>query len=80
MANIIAVLPGKRREAIGLLSHYDSAPEAPGAADDGIGVAVSLETARVLAAHGDRTWSLLVLVTDGEEVGAHGCGGADDRP
>ncbi len=72
VANIIAVLPGKRREAIGLLSHYDSAPEAPGAADDGIGVAVSLETARVLASHGDRTWSVLVLVTDGEESGLMG--------
>ncbi|MEN3336932.1 MAG: hypothetical protein V7647_608 [Acidobacteriota bacterium] len=71
VSNIIAVLPGKRSEAIGLLSHYDSAPESPGAADDGLGVAVSLEAARVLAAR-DRTWSVLVLVTDGEESGLMG--------
>jgi hypothetical protein len=71
VSNIIAVLPGKRSEAVGLLSHYDSSPESPGAADDGLGVAVSLEAARVLASR-DRTWSVLVLVTDGEESGLMG--------
>ena len=72
VSNIIAVLPGRRPEAIGLLSHYDSAPESPGAADDGLGVAVSLEAARVLAARSDRQWTTLVLVTDGEESGLMG--------
>jgi hypothetical protein len=80
VANIIAVLPGKRSEAIGLLSHYDSSPESPGAADDGLGVAVSLEAARVLASRRDRTWSVLVLVTDGEESGLMGAAAlATDR-
>jgi hypothetical protein len=72
VANIIGVLPGKRSEAVGLVSHYDSAPDSPGAADDGVGVAVSLEAARVLAARADRMWSVLVLVTDGEEAGLMG--------
>src|SRR3954468_8176911 len=31
VANIIGVLPGKRSEAVGLVSHYDSAPDSPGA-------------------------------------------------
>src|SRR5688572_13093113 len=53
VANIIAVLPGAKPEAIGLVSHYDSVPESPGAADDALGVAVSLEAARVLAARAD---------------------------
>lgn len=80
VANIIAVLPGTRREAIGLLSHYDSSPESPGAADDALGVAVSLEAARVLAARQHRTWSVLVLVTDGEESGLMGAAAlATDR-
>ncbi len=70
--NIIAILPGSRREAVGLLSHYDSAPESPGAADDGLGVAVSLEAARVLAARSERRYTTLVLVTDGEESGLMG--------
>ena len=80
VSNIIAVLRGSRPEAIGLVSHYDSAPESPGAADDGLGVAVSLEAARVLAARRDRQWATLVLVTDGEESGLMGAAAlATDR-
>ena len=71
-SNIIAALPGERREAVGLLSHYDSVFEAPGAGDDALGVAVSLEAARVLAAQKNRRWSLLVLITDAEESGLLG--------
>ena len=72
VANIIGVLPGRRAEAVGLVSHYDSVAESPGAADDGFGVAVTLEAARVLAARPDRTWTIMVLVTDGEEAGLMG--------
>ena len=71
VSNIIGVLQGERREAIGLLSHYDSSPDAPGAADDAFGVAVSLEAARVIASR-PRQWTTFVLVTDGEEVGLMG--------
>jgi hypothetical protein len=72
VANVIGVLAGERREAIGLLSHYDSVAEAPGAGDDALGVAVGLETARIFAARKDRRWSLLVLITDAEESGLMG--------
>ena len=72
VSNIIAIRQGTRDEAIGLLSHYDSAPESPGAADDGFGVAVTLEAARVLAARANRQWSLMLLITDGEEAGLMG--------
>jgi hypothetical protein len=75
VSNIIAVKPGREKNAIALLSHYDSAPEAPGAADDGLGVAVSLEAARVLAARPDPRHTLFVLVTDGEESGLMGAAG-----
>ena len=71
VANVIATLPGNRPEAIGLLSHYDSSADAPGAADDAFGVAVSLEAARVIAAK-PRTWTTFVLVTDAEEIGLMG--------
>jgi Peptidase family M28 len=73
--NVVAVLAGQRSEAIGLVSHYDSAPDSPGGGDDGLGVAVSLEAARVLAARADRRWSIFVLVTDGEEAGLMGAAG-----
>jgi hypothetical protein len=72
VANIIGSLPGARPEAIGLVAHYDSRAEAPGATDDGLGVAVALEAARLFAGRGDRQWSLLVLFTDGEEEGLMG--------
>lgn len=72
VANIIGVLPGQRPEAIGLLSHFDSVAEAPGAADDAFGVSVGLETARTIATRADRQWSVFALVTDGEEAGLMG--------
>jgi hypothetical protein len=75
VSNIIAVKTGPDRNAIALVSHYDSAPEAPGGSDDGLGVAVSLEAARVLAARADRKHTLFVLVTDGEESGLMGAAG-----
>jgi peptidase M28-like protein len=75
VSNIVAALDGHRSEAIGLVSHYDTAPESPGGGDDGVGVAVSLEAARVLGAQRDRQWSIFVLVTDGEEAGLMGAAG-----
>src|SRR5205814_1886770 len=69
--NIIAVRAGKRPEAIALVSHYDSVPDGPGAADDALGVATCLEAARVLSAP-PLAHSLFVIVTDGEEAGLMG--------
>ena len=75
VSNIIAVRPGPDRSAFALVSHYDSAPQSPGAGDDGLGVAVSLEAARVLAARENRKHTILVIVTDGEENGLMGAAG-----
>ena len=72
VANIIGVLPGSRQEAVGLVSHYDSRGDTPGAGDDAFGVAVSLEAARLIAATADRQWTTYVLVTDAEEDGLLG--------
>jgi hypothetical protein len=80
VANIIAIRAGARREAVGLVSHYDSVADAPGAGDDAFGVSVSLEAARLLAARTNPNWSLMVLVTDGEEAGLMGAAALmDDR-
>jgi hypothetical protein len=72
VSNIIAVRQGRRPEAIGLVSHYDSVAAGPGAGDDALGVGVSLEAARVLAARTDPNWTVMILVTDGEEAGLMG--------
>jgi hypothetical protein len=80
VANIIAVLPGTRQEAIGLLSHYDSRGDTPGAGDDAFGVAVSLEAARLIAALPERQWTTYVLVTDAEEEGLLGAAALMNDP
>jgi len=71
VANIIAIKPGTKSDAIGLVAHYDSVAFGPGAGDDGLGVAVNVEAARVWASQA-RTHSLIVVLTDGEENGLLG--------
>src|SRR5579871_3965603 len=75
VANIIATRRGTEQGALALVSHYDSTPESPGAADDAFGVAISLEAGRVLAARSNPRHTLLVLVTDGEDAGLMGAAG-----
>jgi len=58
-------------DAVIVASHYDSVPAGPGASDDGIGVAASLEIASVLKTR-DLAKPVLVLITDGEETGLLG--------
>lgn len=58
-------------QGVALMSHYDSVPAGPGAGDDGAGVAVGLEVARLLKDRGNLR-PVLVLITDGEEIGLLG--------
>ena len=62
--------------AVLLASHHDSVPTGPGAADDGMGVTASLEIASRLQRRLERDGALprpvLVLITDGEEIGLVG--------
>jgi hypothetical protein len=78
VSNIIATRRGAEPHALAIVSHYDSVPEAPGGADDGQGVAVALEAARVLGARANPRHTLLIIVTDGEEVGLMGAAGLKD--
>ena len=70
--NIIAIIPGARPDALGLMAHYDSRATSPGAGDDALGVAVALECARLLAARPARQHAVMVLLTDAEEDGLMG--------
>jgi hypothetical protein len=72
VSNVVGVLPGVSRDAIALVSHYDSTPDGPGAADDGLGVAVCLEAGRAFASRPPRRHTLVVALTDAEEVGLMG--------
>src|SRR5271169_7037588 len=53
-SNVIGVLRSNASEFVLVGAHHDTAPEAPGAYDDGGGVGVLIETARVLARQGGR--------------------------
>lgn len=55
-----------------LAGHFDSHPESPGAADDGIAVVAMLEIARMLRDSPQAVPGLLFLLTDGEEFGLLG--------
>ncbi|MDX1638422.1 MAG: M20/M25/M40 family metallo-hydrolase [Balneolaceae bacterium] len=71
--NIIARLEGADSDrTILLMAHYDSVPYAPGAADDAAGVAAILEVLRAIRAGEPLHHDLLVLLTDGEELGLMG--------
>ncbi|HLS25194.1 MAG TPA: M28 family peptidase [Beutenbergiaceae bacterium] len=72
--NIVAVFPGNDPTGqVVLAAHYDSVPASPGANDDAAGVAVTLEVARALSMRPVPVRNdLVVLLTDGEEVGLVG--------
>jgi hypothetical protein len=76
VANIVAMKPGRRSEAIAIVAHYDSVAGSPGATDDALGSAVAVEAGRALAARPSASYSLIVLLTDGEEVGLMGAAAA----
>jgi hypothetical protein len=73
VANVIATKPGFHAAGTVLLTaHYDTVAGSPGAADDGIGVGVLLETARALNAASALRNDVVILLTDAEEDGLHG--------
>ena len=72
--NIVGVLPGRDPglPAVALMAHYDSVPNSPGAADDATGVAAILEAVRAIKARGGVDRTLVVLLTDAEELNLDG--------
>lgn len=72
--NLVAVRAGSKPNLppLLLMAHYDTGPSSPGAGDDSTGVAVILETARALTARNVDGRTLVVLLTDGEEIGLEG--------
>ncbi|HXH38791.1 MAG TPA: M20/M25/M40 family metallo-hydrolase [Thermoanaerobaculia bacterium] len=75
VANVIARVPGDARpDALVLAAHYDSVPAGPGVSDDGVGMAVLVETARALRNERFRN-PIVYLITDAEETGLLGAEG-----
>ncbi len=73
--NVLARLAGTANtRAVMLVAHYDSVPNSFGAGDDGAAVAALLETLRALAAGPRLRNDVIVLFSDGEELGMLGAG------
>jgi hypothetical protein len=74
--NLVAKIPGSHPTgALMIVAHYDSVPSGPGAGDDAASVAAILETMRALKAGPALSNDLIVLFTDGEELGMLGAQG-----
>ena len=71
LTNLAASAPGDGPGGVWLVAHSDSVAEGPGAADDGLGLGVIVETLRALSADGPRH-GVHALITDGEEAGLLG--------
>jgi hypothetical protein len=69
--NVVASIGPAAGRHLLVASHYDSTPAGPGAADDGIGVAVALETAALLKDRG-LARPVTFLFDEGEEAGLLG--------
>jgi hypothetical protein len=72
--NILVRIEGTepRSRAVLITAHYDSVPTGPGAGDDGMSVAVMLETLRAVLAGPPLRNDLIFLFNDGEEAGLIG--------
>ncbi|RMH88386.1 M20/M25/M40 family metallo-hydrolase [Lysobacter pythonis] len=71
--NVVVRLPGRvPGKAVLLMAHYDSVTTGPGAADNGASVAAVLEVLRIIKGHSTLKNDIVVVLTDGEEVGLLG--------
>ena len=72
--NVVATLRGPVNEIVVVGAHHDTAPEAPGAYDDGGGVGLLIELARAMAREPTRTRTFVFVSFDGEEAWSTGRG------
>jgi hypothetical protein len=73
-ANVVAALRAPGEEFVLVGAHHDTAPDAPGAYDDGGGVGLLIELARVLARDERRARTVVFASFDGEEAWSAGKG------
>jgi len=71
--NILVRIKGTNNtKAVLVTGHYDSVPTSSGASDDGVAVAIMLETLRMLKEEPPLKNDVIFLFTDGEEAGLLG--------
>jgi Peptidase family M28 len=80
--NLEAILPGQTPDSVIIIVHYDSIgpfgheSDNPGVDDDMTGMAIMLETARLLSQVRKRHFTVRFVATDYEELGSPGLEGA----
>ena len=72
--NVVATLRAPSEEFVVVGAHHDTAPDAPGAYDDGGGVGILIELARALARDERRARTIVLASFDGEEAWSTGKG------
>ncbi|MDH7639416.1 M28 family peptidase [Sphingomonas oryzagri] len=74
IVDLIGILPGRDRlkPAVALMAHMDTVWGSPGGGDDSVGVASILEILRAIKARGTPERDIVVVLTDGEEIGLSG--------
>jgi hypothetical protein len=70
-ANLIATRAGRETDAIVVVAHHDTVSNSPGADDNGAGVAILIEAARLLASRPMRR-TVVLAAPDFEEIGLIG--------
>jgi hypothetical protein len=78
-ANVVGVLRAPGSEFVVVGAHHDTAPDAPGAYDDGGGVGVLIEVARALSRAPARPRTLVFVSWDAEESAQPGAPAAGSR-
>ena len=74
LVDLVGVLPGRDRTlpAVAVMAHMDTVWGSPGGADDSAGVAAILELLRAIRARGTPARDIVIVFTDGEEIGLSG--------
>jgi acetylornithine deacetylase/succinyl-diaminopimelate desuccinylase-like protein len=72
--NVVGVLKGAGPGMVVVGAHHDTAPDSPGAYDDGGGVGVMIEVARVMARRPPPPRTIVFASWDGEEAWSTGLG------
>jgi hypothetical protein len=69
--NLIAIMPGRERDAVVLVAHHDTVRDSPGADDNGAALALLVELSRLLADR-DLHRTVILAAPDFEEIGLIG--------
>ncbi len=73
LQNLRAIFPGKSTKKVVLMAHYDSWDISQGAVDNGIGIAILIDVAKLIKKYyPNNLYTIECIWTDGEEIGLHG--------